>query len=86
MQIKNDKTPSTHFERIKLCAFIFAVLRNDNDCITIDIPLKDISAQIAGVFGITVLDNSFAPRVTSTMPYRKHLISESVAPHLETKG
>ena len=68
LQIIIDKIVSTHFDKMKLCAFIFAVFKKESDCIIIEIPLNEISPQIIGMFGGDKFDNSFAPLVTSSVP------------------
>lgn len=68
LQIIIDKIVSTHFDKMKLCAFIFAVFKKESDCIIIEIPLNEISPQMIGMFGGVKLDNSFAPLVTSSVP------------------
>ena len=50
LQINKDRINCTHFVNIKVCVFIFAVFKNDKDCIIIEIPLNEISAQIIGMF------------------------------------
>ena len=74
LQIKYDKIPSTHFDKMKLCAFIFAVFKNERDCIIIDIPLNEIKKQMAGTLGVINDDISFEPLVTSKIPNRKLLV------------
>ena len=74
LQIKIDKIPSTHFEKMKLCAFIFAVFKNESDCMIIDIPLNETSPQIIGAQEEPNFESSFAPRVTSKIPNRKAFI------------
>ena len=81
LQIIIDKIVSTHFDKMKLCAFIFAVFKNESDCIIIEIPLNEISPQMIGMFGGVKFDNSFAPLVTSSVPNKIPLnVSD------ETKG
>ena len=59
----------THFAKMKLCAFIFAVFRNAIDCIIIERPLKDnIPDVIIIELFVMFKDSVFAPRVTSKMP------------------
>ena len=74
LQIIIEKIISTHFDKMKLCAFIFAVFKNESDCIIIEIPLKEISPQIAGMFGVFKSESSFTPLVTSIKPNKKPLI------------
>ena len=59
----------THFDIIKVCAFIFALFKNDIDCIIIDIPLKETMpvARISDE-GVADSDKIFAPLVTSSKP------------------
>ena len=59
---------------MKLCAFIFACFKNESDCIIIEIPLNEISPQIAGIVGVARLESSFAPRVTSKIPNKKFFV------------
>ena len=73
-QINIDKIICTHFDKTKLCAFIFAVFKKDKDCIIIEIPLKEISAQIAEALVSCNMESSFAPRVTSMIPNKNPLI------------
>ena len=75
LQIKIERINCTHFDITKLCVFIFADFKNAKDCIIIEIPLKEISAQIAKMFGFIEFESSFAPRVTSTIPYKIPFIS-----------
>ena len=65
---KIEMIACTHFEKIKLRAFIFAVLKNANDCIIIDMPLNEIKPQISGKLEFCKTDNSLTPCVTSTIP------------------
>ena len=81
MQIIIDKTISTHFDKMKLCAFIFACFKNESDCIIIEIPLNEMSPQMAEMVGEDWDESSFAPRVTSKIPNKKFLIVSG-----ETKG
>ena len=75
LQINIEIIPSTHFEKMKLCAFILAVFKNDNDCMMIDIPLNEIIPQMAGAVDVEIIDSSLAPRVTSKIPNKKLFIS-----------
>ena len=58
LKINIETIPSTHFDKMKLCAFIFAVFKNDIDCIMIEIPLNEISPHIAAMLGVERNDNS----------------------------
>ena len=59
----------THFESIKVCAFILASFKNASDCIKIDIPLNEMIPDVKiKDAGYAKADNVFAPLVTSTMP------------------
>ena len=44
-QINIDKIICTHFDKIKLCAFIFAVFKNDSIWQLIEMPEKEIIPQ-----------------------------------------
>ena len=59
----------THFEKIKVCAFILASFKNASDCIKIDIPLNEMIPDVI-IKDVEVFkaDNIFAPLVTSTTP------------------
>ena len=64
-----DKIECTHFEKIKVCAFIFAVFKKAIDCIIIERPLNDKipEAKMIAEFSLEI-DKIFEPRVTSKMP------------------
>ena len=74
LQIKIDKIPSTHFDNMKLCAFILANFKNESDCMMIEIPLNETSPQITDVLERPKIESSFAPRVTSKIPKRNDFI------------
>lgn len=68
-QIIIEKTQCTHFEKMKLCAFILASFKNAIDCIIIESPLKD-TIPVARMSDDCVgeIDKTLAPLVTSKMP------------------
>ena len=72
-----DKIECTHFVKTKLCAFIFAFCKNAIDCKIIDIPLNDNIPEHSEIerFEIGMIESSFAPLVTSTIPKMTPLIS-----------
>ena len=74
LQIKNDKILCIHFEIIKLCAFILAGFRNVRDCMIMENPLKLMIAHMSAVLVEFNNESSFAPLVTSIIPYKTHLI------------
>ena len=64
-----DKIICTHFEKIKLCAFILASFKNAIDCIIIDSPLNDKIPDAKTIERVDVdVDKIFDPRVTSKIP------------------
>ena len=74
-QINIDKIICTHFDKTKLCAFIFAVFKNASIWQFMDIPENEtIPQQSATDKEVRDSDNSLAPRVTSKMPCKKPLM------------
>ena len=71
---------------MKLCAFILAFFKKDNDCIIIEIPLNEMSPQIIGVFEIDNIESSFEPLVTSKMPNKIDFIELSLSPNFDSRG
>ena len=64
-----DVKQCTHFDKTKLCAFIFADFKKAIDCIIIDSPLKDkIPVVIIIELFVIFKESIFAPRVTSKSP------------------
>lgn len=64
-----DKTQCTHFEIAKLCAFIFAIFKNERDCIIIENPLNESIPEVKTMeilFGEN--ESVFEPLVTSNIP------------------
>ncbi len=86
LQINIDKMHCTHFEIIKLCAFILAFFKKDKDCIIIEIPLKEISPQIIGAVEVDIKESSFEPLVTSKMPNKIDFIEFLLNPNFESIG
>ena len=68
LHIKNEIIACTHFDKMKVCAFILAVFRKASDCMMIEIPLNEIKAVMAWMFGLGSKENAFAPCVTSIIP------------------
>ena len=59
----------THFEKTKLCAFIFESFKKAIDCIIIENPLNDKIPEVK-IIDILLgkIESVFAPRVTSKIP------------------
>ena len=57
-----EKHECTHFEKMKLCAFIFADFKNDIDCMMIESPLNDKIPEVIIIEPFVMLDERiFAP-------------------------
>ena len=81
-QLIIEKIECITFISTKLCIFILACFKNTIDCIIIDIPLKDNKPEHKQIeSGETQTDNSFAPLVTSKMPYKTPLSKELFKPN-----
>ena len=86
LQIIIERMHCTHFEIIKLCAFILAFFRKDIDCIIIEIPLNEMSPQIIGALELDINESSFAPLVTSRIPNKIDFIEFSLNPNFDSSG
>lgn len=75
LQIIIESNICTHFEKMKVCVFILACFKKDNDCIIIDIPLNEISPQINAMLGLNESERFLMPCVTSIKPYKNPEIS-----------
>ena len=59
----------THFEKIKVCVFIFASFKNAIDWVIIEMPLKEIIPEVKTIDSVEIFsDNVLAPLVTSNIP------------------
>lgn len=84
---KKEKHECTILVSTKLCIFILALDKNSIDCIIIEIPLKEISAEHKHAESLEPkIASSFVPCVTSKMPYMVGLIKEVSKLNSENTG